>query len=104
MGWDQRQTLSTGAGDFSAPEDPPDAEKHNGHFATDDNGAHEFVRRHPSLGMGRVIDSIHILRSAVADGVLSAANACDVANAIEDAGRSFRPTHRHVRGPDYFDH
>ena len=80
------------------------AEKHNGQFATDDNGAYEFARRRPSLGPGRVIDSIHILRTAFADGVLSAADACDVANAIEDAGRSFRPTHRHARGPDYFAH
>ncbi len=79
------------------------AEKHNGQFATDDNNAYEFARRRPSLGTGRVIDSIHILRTAVADGDLTPTEAHDIANAIEDAGRSFRPTHRHVRGPDYFD-
>ena len=80
------------------------AEKHNGQFATDDHGAYEFARRRPSLGAGRVIDSIHILRTAVADGDLTAADAHLIANEIEDAGRSFRPVHRGTRGPDYFDH
>ena len=79
------------------------AEKHNGQFATDDNGAYEFARRRPSLGAGRVIDSIHILRTAVADGDLTAADAHSIANGIEAAGRSFRPAHRGSRGPDYFD-
>ena len=79
------------------------AEKHNGQFATDDNGAYEFAWRRPSLGMGRVIDSIQILRTAVADGDLTPTEAHDIANAIEDAGRSFRPARRHVRSPDYFD-
>ena len=78
------------------------AEKHNGQFATDDNNAYEFARRRPSVGMGRVIDSIHILRTAVADGDLTAAAAHSIANDIEEAGRSFRPTHRGTRGPDYF--
>lgn len=80
------------------------AEKHNGQFATDDNGAYEFAWRRPSLGMGRVIDSVHILQTAVADGVLTPAEAHDIANEIEDAGRLFRPTHRGARGPSYFTH
>lgn len=80
------------------------AEKHNGQFATDDNGAYEFARRRSSLGMGRVIDSIDILRTAFADGYLTAADAHSIANEIEDAGRLFRPVHRGTRGPDYFDH
>ena len=79
------------------------AEKHNGQFATDDHGAYEFARRRPSLGAGRVIDSIHILRIAVADGDLTAADARLIANEIENVGRSFRPPHRGQRGPDYFD-
>ena len=78
------------------------AEKHNGQFATDDNNAYEFARRRPSLGMGRVIDSIHILRTAVADGYLTATDAHGIANAIEDADRSLRPTHRGTRDPSYF--
>ena len=80
------------------------AEKHNGQFATDDNNAYEFARRRPSLGAGRVIDSIHILQTAVADGALKAADARNIADDIESAGRSFRPVHRGTRGPDYFDH
>ena len=80
------------------------AEKHSGQFATDDNHAYEFARRRPSLGAGRVIDSIHILRTAVANDDLTAADAHSIANEIEDAGRLFRPTHRGTRGPDYFDH
>ena len=79
------------------------AVKHNGQFATDDNNAYEFARRRPTLGAGRVIDSIHILRTAVADGDLTATDAHRIANAMEDAGRSFRPTHRGRRRPDYFD-
>jgi len=80
------------------------AEKHTGQFATDDNGAYEFARRRPLLGVGRVIDSIHILRTAVADGYLTTAEARRIADAIEDSGRSFRPTHRRARDPDYFNH
>lgn len=80
------------------------AEKHNGQFATDDNSAYEFALRRPSLGMGRVIDSIHILRTAVADGYLTAADAHSMADEIEAAGRSFRPAHRSTRGVDYFDY
>ena len=46
---------------------------------------------------------IHILRTAVADGDLTAADAHSIADEIEDSGRSFRPAHRGTRGPDYFD-
>jgi predicted nucleic acid-binding protein len=77
------------------------AEKHSGQSATDDNGAYEFANRRPSLGPGRVIDSIHILRTAVAHGDLTATDAHSIANQVEDAGRSFRPAHR-ARGTDYF--
>ena len=79
------------------------AEKHSGQFATDDNNAYEFARRRPSLRPGRVIDSVQILRTAVANGDISATGACNIADAIEGAGRSFRPVHRRRRGPAYFD-
>ncbi len=78
------------------------AEQRHGRFATDDNAAYEFARRRSSLGVGRVIDSIHILQTAVADGVLTSVEACGIANDIEAAGRSFRPVHRRSRSPDYF--
>ena len=89
-------------GDLGEAEGIYFAEKHSGQFATDDNNAYEFARRRPSLGMGRVIDSIHILRTAVADGYLTATDAHGIANAIEDADRTLRPTHRHTRVPGYF--
>ena len=79
-------------------------EKLGGQFATDDNNAYDFARRRPSLGPGRVIDSVQILRTAVSNGDISATEACNIANAIEDAGRSLRPVHRRTRGPAYFDH
>ena len=47
------------------------AEKLGGQFATDDNKAYDFARRRPSLGPGRVIDSVQILQTAVANGDLS---------------------------------
>ncbi|MCY3805506.1 MAG: hypothetical protein OXG55_15070 [bacterium] len=78
------------------------AEKHGGDFATDDNGAYDFARRRPSLGPGRVFDSIHILRSAVAMGEITAVDAAGIADGMEAAGRSFRPEHRVLRSPAYF--
>lgn len=80
------------------------AETLGGQFATDDNNAYDFARRRQSLGPGRVIDSVQILRTAVSNGDISKTEACNIANAIEDAGRSLRPVHRRARGPDYFDH
>ncbi len=79
------------------------AEKLWGQFATDDNGAYEFAARRPSLGPGRVIDSIQILQTAVANGDISATEARDIANAIEKVGRSLRPVHRGVRDRAYFE-
>lgn len=78
------------------------AERHDGQFATDDNAAYKFARRRPSLGLGRVIDSIDILRTAVALGEITAADAFTVADSIEAEGRFFRPEHRIPREPGYF--
>lgn len=78
------------------------AAKHQGRFATDDNGAYEFARLHSWLGSGRVIDSIDILRYAVILGHITATNAARIADDMERQGRRFRPVHRRYRGPDYF--
>ena len=78
------------------------AEKHEGDFVTDDNGAYDFACRRPSLGPQRVFDSIDVLRSAVSVGEITAEDAAAIADDVEAAGRSFRPEHRHSRGPDYF--
>jgi len=78
------------------------AERHDGQFATDDNAAYKFACRRPSLGPGRVIDSIDILRTAVALGEITATDAFTVAENIEAEGRFFRPEHRIRREPSYF--
>lgn len=68
------------------------AEKHSGTFLTDDNGAFDFAERR--LGRGRVVDSIYVLQTAVANGDLSARDAAQIANDIEGAERHFRRCHR----------
>ncbi len=78
------------------------AEKTGGQLATDDAAAYEFAKTRSTLGPGRVIDSITILRAAVADGDITADDAAQVAEAIEAAGRFFRPEHRRPRNASYF--
>lgn len=78
------------------------AEQTGGEFATDDNGAFDFARRRPTLGPGRVMDSVHILRNAVAVGEITAMQAAQIAADIEAAGRYLRPEHRVARGSAYF--
>ena len=78
------------------------AEKYDGQFATDDNTAYKFARRRTSLSLGRVIDSIDILRTAVASGEITAVEANSVADNIEAEGRFFRPEHRINRDYRYF--
>lgn len=80
------------------------AEKLGGQFATDDNNAYDFARRRASLGPGRVIDSVQILQTAVANDDISATEARNIAIAIEEAGRSLRAIHSGARDPAYFDH
>ena len=79
------------------------AEKHGGDFVTDDNGAYDFACRRRSLGRQRVLDSIDVLRAAVAENEITAEDAAAIADDIEGAGRSFRPEHRNSRGRGYFD-
>ena len=78
------------------------AEQTGGDFATDDNGAYEFAKRRPTLGPARVVDTIDILRSAVAFGETSPVRANEIADLVESVGRFLRPVHRHSRGPEYF--
>ena len=78
------------------------AAKHQGRFATDDNDAYEFACLHSSLGSGRVIDSIDILRYAVKLGHITATDAAEIADDMERRERRFRPVHRRHRGPAYF--
>ena len=67
------------------------AEKLNGQFATDDNAAHDFAKRR--MGPGRVIDTIDILRDAVALGEIRSQEAVRVVTTIRGAGRYLRSCH-----------
>lgn len=78
------------------------ATKHQGQFATDDNDAYEFAFLHESLGAGRVIDTIDILKAAVVSNLITAIEADAIAKDIEKQGRYFRPVHRRNRDPSYF--
>lgn len=69
-------------------------------FATDDNAAYDFAERR--LGVGRVVDTVTILRDAVAMDEVSAADALRVAMAVRLAGRHLRRTHPHPLSlPDF---
>lgn len=74
--------------------------KLQGQFATDDNEAYEFAAIR--LGSENVMDTIKILREAVAMYELTADDADQVSNDIEAAVRHLRPEHRQPRGPSYF--
>jgi len=78
------------------------AEHNGGTFLTDDSGAYDFAERRPKLAIGKVRDSIDVLRSAVAMGELSKEDACDLALQIESNGRYFRGEHRGRITPNYF--
>jgi hypothetical protein len=76
------------------------AEKLDGRFVTDDNGAYDFAVRR--LGVGRVQDTVDILREAVASGDMDAGEAINVANAIRNSGRDLRRVHPSTMIPHYF--
>lgn len=78
------------------------AERSGGVFLTDDAGAYDFAERRPKLGIGKVRDSIDVLRSAVAMSELTKEDACDLVLQIEGNGRSFRGEHRGRITPNYF--
>ncbi len=76
------------------------AEKLGGLVATDDNAAYDFAERR--LSVGRVIDTVHILRDAVAAGYVSASDASGIVSSITSAGRHLRSVHPINPGADYF--
>ncbi|MYB73795.1 MAG: hypothetical protein F4124_10355 [Acidimicrobiia bacterium] len=77
------------------------AEQLGGGFATDDAAAYDFALRYSNMP-GKVVDTIDILREAVAHNAISDIEADFVAQQMEGAGRIFRKTHRGGRGPSYF--
>jgi hypothetical protein len=78
------------------------AEKLDGCFATDDNAAYDFAMRRAALGVGRVFDTIDILRDAVACDEISTQDALNVVDALRVAGRSLRRIHPEVLALSYF--
>ena len=74
------------------------AERHGGAFAADDNAAYQFATRRPGLGHSRVIDTVEILRSAIAQDIITAQDAVDIADDIATADRWLRSMHDgHIR-------
>lgn len=78
------------------------AKKLRGQFATDDNAAYKLAEQQSFLGSANVIDSIDILREAVALYEITAKDADQIANDIEANGRHLRRIHSQPRGPNYF--
>ena len=76
------------------------ATKLQGQFATDDNEAYAFAAIR--LGSENVIDTVDILREAVAMYELTADDADQVDKDIEASGRRLRREHDRQRGPNYY--
>jgi len=77
------------------------ADRLGGTLVTDDNGAYDFAFR--MLGVGRVRDTVDVLRESVAQGELLASEAHLVANAMRNSGRSLRRIHPPTLPTTYFD-
>jgi hypothetical protein len=76
------------------------ADKLGGVFVTDDNVAYDFASRR--LGPGRVMDTVDVLRQAVAIGDLVASTAQQAADAVRNSGRSLRRVHPETFPRGYF--
>jgi hypothetical protein len=76
------------------------AEQLGGMFATDDNVAYAFAERR--LGIGRVLDTVDVLRAGVRDGHIDAANAVRAVRAIRSSGRHLRRVHPSIVTESYF--
>lgn len=76
------------------------ADKLGGLFVTDDNAAYDFAARR--LGGGRVIDTVHILREAVAAALLSPEDASAACALITENDRHLRRGHPPYPAPTYF--
>jgi hypothetical protein len=72
----------------------------NAVFATDDGAAYDFAQRR--LGVERVIDSVDVLRAAVATAMISADAATDLVRSMRAAGRHLRRVHPAPIAANYF--
>jgi hypothetical protein len=73
----------------------------DGVFVTDDNAAYSFALRR--LGVGRVMDSVKILRDAVSMAELSPSDALQIATKIRASGRDLMRCHPVGLDAHYFD-
>jgi predicted nucleic acid-binding protein len=69
-------------------------------FATDDNAAYDFAQRR--LGAERVIDSVAILRRAVASALIPPEAAAQLARSMRAAHRQLRRVHPEAIAADHF--
>jgi hypothetical protein len=76
------------------------ADKLNGTFITDDWSAYEFARKR--FGSNRVMDTVALLREAVACGELTPSEAQHAADAIRNSGRHLRWGHPPTLTAEYF--
>lgn len=76
------------------------AQKLDGRFVTDDNGAYDFALNR--LGKGSVYDTVDLLREAVSYGDISSGEALNIVNLIRNSGRSIRRVHPNTLLRGYF--
>jgi hypothetical protein len=76
-------------------------ERLGGVFATDDGLAYDFACRR--LGQDHVVDTVDLLRQAVAAGVITSHEAADYAGRITDSGRHLRRGRDPHPGWTYFE-
>lgn len=76
------------------------ADQLHGSFVTDDGPAHDFAVK--CLGPNRVLDTVDLLREAVAKGELEPSEAQQAADAIRNSGRHLRRCHPSTFTAAYF--
>jgi hypothetical protein len=76
------------------------ADKFHGTFITDDSAAYDFAVKR--LGYNRVLDTVGLLREAVAHRQLTTSEAQQAADAIRNSGRHLRREHPATFPPDFF--
>jgi hypothetical protein len=76
------------------------ADRFNGAFVTDDYEAFAFAEKR--LGDNRVLDTVDLLREAVAARELQAGEAKQIVDAIRNLDRHLRPGHPPTITADYF--
>jgi predicted nucleic acid-binding protein len=79
------------------------AEKIGGSLLTDDSGAYDFAVRRGRIATGRVIDSVQVLRNAVAMTYITKEEAKAIFDTVVTTLRDFRRCHPTNPTAEYFD-